>query len=767
MSFSCTSSSLSFPMSAKPSPLNWYFPLRRPHTGVTLGNGLQGVLIWGENTLLLTVARASFWDHRGGHDILPTTNFKAVRHALETEDDAALAALFPRRTQGSPFPQQMGGGRLELTFAAGLRPLDATLDLATATVEVRVGHHDGDPAAKCVRIHQTVTDEVCWLDIDPALLSEVGIHLHPAFSLVHNNAMGALGIAAPNEWADSTSGGFVQTLPSDTPLGVAWHRSGNCITLATVLCKDAEDAVRARLRSFDVNTANAARASFWSRYWGDAARVTLPDAVLQQQFDYGLYRQAGLIRCKTPAATLQGPWMEDTTIPTWSNDYHNNINVQLVYGAALATGQAAEMMPLWDMLRGWLPRLREFGERFYQTPGAMVLPHAVDDRCQMMGTFWAGTIDQACVAWMGRVAYQYYQYTGDLDHLRKLVWPLLVGAFEGYHAMLMTTTGPDGTKLFSLPISVSPEFGGSDRNKCWGRNASFQLAALHAAIDDLQAVAPLLGQPADPRWADVAAHLPPYTTITTSSVGYGWIGGPFERIGLWAGQDLSESHRHHSHLAAIYPFCTVDPFDPAHHKIVSRSLNHWNKMGMGNWTGWCVPWASTLCSRSGLPDSALSNLHLLAQQFTNEGHATLHNADCAGMFAWDDGSLAWHDNRKGSDFLYHEIMQMDAAMAAISAILEMIVSFRDGVVHIADRLPKAWRDLSFDRVRTEGGFIISGVVRHGRFYDLTVESTRGSELRLKHSLGPVWTLDGVSHSEDILVMNTSTGVQHRLQRVVG
>jgi hypothetical protein len=740
-----------------PSSVSWYFPLRRPHTGVTLGNGLQGVSIWGENTLLLTVARASFWDHRGGHDILPTTHFKAVRHALETEDDAALAALFPKRAPGTPFPQQMGGGRLELTFAAGLRPLEATLDLATATVEVRVGRHDGDPEAKCVRIYQTVTDEVCWLDIDPALLTEDGIYLHPAFSLVHNNAMEALGIAAPNEWADTHGGGFVQTLPSDMPLGVAWQRSGNRITLATALCQDADDAVRARLSRFDVEAADAARAAFWSRYWADAARVTLPDAVLQQQFDYGLYRQAGLIRRHTPAATLQGPWMEDTVIPAWSNDYHNNINVQLVYGAALATGQAAEMAPLWDLLRDWLPRLREFGERFYETPGAMVLPHAVDDRCQMMGTFWAGTIDQACVAWMARVAYQYYQYTGDLDHLRELVWPLLVGAFEGYRAMLVTTTGPDGTKRFSLPISVSPEFGGSDPKKCWGRDASFQLAALHAAIHDLQAVAPLLGQPADPRWADVAAHLPPYTVLSAADIGYSWMGAPFERIGLWAGQDLSESHRHHAHLASIYPFCTVDPFDPAHHKIISRSLHQWSLMGMGNWTGWCVPWAAAICSRSGLPDSALSNLHLLAQQFTNEGHATLHNSTCSGMFAWDDGSLAWPDNRKGSDFLYYEIMQMDAAMAAISAILEMLVQDRDGTITITDRLPKHWRNLSFQRVRTAGGFEISGVFEHAKIVELTIHSVLGNNLRLAHSMSGAWEMDGVPQTGSVITISTQPG----------
>jgi hypothetical protein len=270
--------------------------------------------------------------------------------------------------------------------------------------------------------------------------------------------------------------------------------------------------------------------------------------------------------------------------------------------------------------------------------------------------------------------------------------------------------------------------------------------------------------PEDPRWADVAAHLPPYTLTDANTGSYGWIGQPAKRIALWEGLDLPESHRHHSHLAGIYPFCSVDQFDPAHQKNVARSINRWNTLGPGNWTGWCVPWASILCSRCGLPDSALSWLHLLAGQFTNEGHATLHNSDCAGVFGWDDGSLAWPDHRKGADFLYYEIMQMDAAMGAINAILELLVSCRDGVIQIADRLPKGWRDLSFERLHVEGGFILSGRFRHGRADELSVQSLRGEKLHLKHSLGPAWTLDSTQHHETTLITPTQAGHTYHLRR---
>lgn len=75
-----------------------------------------------------------------------------------------------------------------------------------------------------------------------------------------------------------------------------------------------------------------------------------------------------------------------------------------------------------------------------------------------------------------------------------------------------------------------------------------------------------------------------------------------------------------------------------------------------------MPWASIRCARSGLADAATSWLRLLAENSTNEGYATLHNADGAGVFARNDGSLAWPDHRKGGDYQFYEIMQMDAAM---------------------------------------------------------------------------------------------------------
>ncbi len=168
------------PPETDPLPIPWHFPLRRPHAGVPLGNGTQGLLCWGDETLCITIARTGFWDLRDGRDIPPGTTFKKLRQALVAGDDAALASPFPTKKSGEHKPQQLGGGRLEFTFPAGLRPLDATLDLATATVHIRVGRHRDD-APKVLRIVQAHEDEVCWIEGDADLLESISAQIHLAF----------------------------------------------------------------------------------------------------------------------------------------------------------------------------------------------------------------------------------------------------------------------------------------------------------------------------------------------------------------------------------------------------------------------------------------------------------------------------------------------------------------------------------------------------------------------------------------------------------
>jgi hypothetical protein len=354
----------------------------------------------------------------------------------------------------------------------------------------------------------------------------------------------------------------------------------------------------------------------------------------------------------------------------------------------------------------------------------MMLPHSVDDHCQVIGRFWTGTIDHACIAWMAQMAWLHYRYSLDERILREIAWPLLVGAFEGYWAMLEHPEKSHGR--FSIPLSVSPEYNASSLDAC-GRDASFQLAALHCVSGILPLAATILGKSRDSRWEEVSRHLPPYTLVPE--------GSPAEqkRIGLWENQDLAESHRHHAHLASIWPFATIEPDAPEHESLIGRSLRHWSEMGAGKWTGWCLPWASILCARCGLPDAAVAWLKWWQYVFTNVGHGTLHDPDFGGAGgSWTD----WVLNRPGfeKDRNFREIMQMDAAMAAVTAILELLVQSRGETISVLLRLPKHWRDFRFRGIRTEGAFFVGAEVRRGKVRTISVRSEKGGPLRLRHPM---------------------------------
>jgi len=684
-----------------PPDVRFDFPLPRPHCGIALGNGTLGVLVWGDEFLCLTIARAGFWDHRGGNEFTTKATFPRVRALLEASDEAGIRELFanPPKNEFAPEqPYQLGGARLEIHFQDDARPITGTLK-ADGSLEITLRAPAG--AETIVRIECSMDDEVAWLEnVEGARL-----HLRPTWEWV-GEELEKCGVVAPHEIQIEDGLGFVQELPQDDALALVVRKREGRLFIATALGEVEEAAKAAVTRARQKPDTDSAY--FWKQYWRDVPQVSLPDEGLQHFWNIALRKQAATTTPGRVAAGLQGPWMEEVRLPPWSNDYHFNINVQMIYWPALATNRLEHLNPLWDMLRDWLPKLRENGEKFFGREGALMLPHSVDDWCQVTGTFWTGTIDHACTAWMAQMAWLHYRYGLDETILCEVAWPLLNGAFEGYWAMHETIDGK-----FSLPIGVSPEYRGDDMN-AWGRDASFQLAAWQMIAQILPRAATALDEEEeiDSRWREVEEKLPPYTLVNN-------------RIGLWEGLELEESHRHHAHLSAIWPFASIDPLAEQHWRIVADSIQFWNKVGAGNWTGWCIPWASILCSRLNLADAAVAWLHWMLDNFTNVGWGTLHNADFPGCEAWHDGSLLSRVKPENA-----EVMQMDATMGFITAITELLVQNRRDGIHVLPAIPRRWRGLSFDGIRCEGAFLVGADVKDGAVVEVRVKSEKGGVLRL-------------------------------------
>jgi hypothetical protein len=354
---------------------------------------------------------------------------------------------------------------------------------------------------------------------------------------------------------------------------------------------------------------------------------------------------------------------------------------------------------------------------------------------------------------MAQIAWNYYQFTGDNAFLDELSYPLLSGAFEAYWSMLEEAA--DGS--LHLPVSVSPEFKGS-RDDAWGADASFQLAACHFLAKTLPQAAAVLGQTIDDRWQQVANKLPAYT-VGTHAKTKEFPEHQVPRIELWQGMDLLESHRHHSHLGAIYPFCTIDPQDPQHAAVVRESIYHWVRTGPGAWSGWCVPWASIIHARCGNGDGAVAWLNFWQNNFTNIGRGTLHDSDFYGATTLHQ--LGSGDGSNGAQ----EIMQIEAGQGALHALCELLVQDRSDGIYVYPSPVQAWKDVSIEDVTIRGGHKLSVRIEAGKVQSLTVLASSTDQLSLWPGLGEVFTVDGASHQGLCCELSVQPGQRIVLERM--
>jgi hypothetical protein len=727
--------------------LIYSFPLPRPHTGIIIGNGTQGLMIWGQDSLLnITIGHNGFWDHRGKNELKNLTTFKDFKERIYRGDKTVTRMFSGETNEG--IHRQIGGGNLEIKFPSGYILKKGILDINTATATIYLSGHDSTEVYITIRqlIKPAAELQIAWLNIPKNLVPE--ITLQPSWNWIGSTLKKA-GITAPEEWKTKINiKGFTQTLPEDAPLNIGYRyiMEEGKLLIGSYLGEISNTEFDKKLTESTLRQGMNETNKWWKEYWTAVPSFKLPDPVIQEIVDMGLYKQACVTPPQAKGAGLQGPFLEHHQLPPWGGDFHFNINVEMIYEPALASNRPDHFNPLWDIILTALPTMKANGKKFYENDKALFFTHATDDQGNTRGGFWSGIMDQANAAWMATLAWKHYRYTMDENILSEIGWPLLEGSFEAYYATLEEVDDGNNGKRFSLPFTVSPEYGGNNINYCWGRDASFQLAALHSVANILPKAAKILGKPIDSRWEEVSKRLPQYTVV--DNVYYPETQLKGKRIGLWEGRDLEGSHRHHSHLAGIYPFCTIDPHDPSQFVILTNTLDNFIFKGPGNWVGWSFPWASTICSRVGNIDAAIKWLHIWEDNMVNESRASLAFSNLPTISRSADfrfsptskGGFPWERARKSKSL---ERMQMDASMAALTAVFELFVqNKKDDILDVLPYIPSGWKDFSFSGILTEGAFLVSANVKNGEIQNIQIKSTKGGLLKLKNNMGKSYKLNG-------------------------
>ena len=694
------------------SRISHRFPLPHIHQGTTLGNGFLGISAWGSGNMLnLSVGCSSLWDHRGGMSWTAKQNYPAIRAALEAGDRARMKELFRTDTESEPGmperPSLIPLGRIVVTLDGELERVELKLEEGLLSVSFRDG---GDG----LEVRISMKEKGVFAFRSSRIQS---IRAVPSYDLAP--VLKEISFAEPVR----EENGFIQSMPADPSYALHFDRREDGVFC---LFRRGEAVAAEPLPGW--TALEQENREYWKSFWERIPSLRCGNAVVEESYYLGLFRFQSMTAPDGVPAGLQGPWIEDHKLPPWSGDYHFNINVQMCYWPAYRAGLFENLKPLFRLIRSWLPVLRQNAKYFVGIDNGYMMPHAVDDRCVCMGSFWSGTIDHACSAWMAQMMCEYYDYTGDREFLRDFAFEFMSGVMNVYLAMLEEHDG-----VLTLPVSVSPEYRGAEMN-AWGADPSFQLAAIHRLAADLIRVAGLLGETVDPAWVNVREKLPKATLIEER-------GEP--QIALWKGVPLEESHRHHSHLAGICPFATIRPDDPQWGRVIQNSIGHWVKMGMGCWTGWSMPWAAMLHNRVGETDMAELTIELWHRVFVNRGGGTLHNPAVPGLSCISVNT---------------ELMQMDAGMGIVAAVQDLFVYALDGELYLMNGCPEHWKQVEVKGIRCPGG--LTADLSRSEKEGIRIRLTAGRPVRTQVHLPPLsrsWSRDGVPFSGNVTSVELSDG----------
>ncbi|MCP4313825.1 MAG: alpha-L-fucosidase [Bacteroidetes bacterium] len=414
--------------------------------------------------------------------------------------------------------------------------------------------------------------------------------------------------------------------------------------------------------------------NWWNNYY-PASFVSIPDTRLESFYWHQMYKLASATRKDRPMMDTSGPWIQPTPWPyiTW------DLNVQLCYwpvypsnrlhlGESLIKVLHKNRQTLIDNVR---PKEWQENSAFLFTVSAQDLVEPRDGDMRYYGAV-------GHLTWALHNCWLHYRFSMDEDMLREKIYPLLKRSINFYRHML--TEDKDG--ILHLPKTYSPET--KEVPDC-----NYDLALLKWGCQALIAAAERLNinDPLLPQWKDILRRLTDF---------------PVDQNGfmLGAGAPMDLSHRHFSHLLMAYPLYLVNiDQEPEQRDLIQKSLNHWINF-KGALQGYSYTAASSLSAAIGNGNDALGYLKGLEQFLQPNG-------------------------------LYKESGPvMETPLSAAQSIHDMLLQSWNNTIRVFPAAPDAWPDMVFQKLRTEGAFLISAVRMDGKTQFIHIKSLAGEPCRI-------------------------------------
>ncbi|KAG8830376.1 hypothetical protein FRC17_004965 [Serendipita sp. 399] len=436
-------------------------------------------------------------------------------------------------------------------------------------------------------------------------------------------------------------------------------------------------------------------------------------------FNFGRHLMFSSARGNLPA-NLQGVWSKGAWAP-WSGDYHPNINVQMMYWPVETTGMDITQT-LWDFLQKTaIPRGSETAQILYNVSRGWTMHNEINifGSTGMKGlnipnynpAEW--TNYAASGAWLMTHVWDHFDYTGDVQWLRKQGYPLLKRTAEYWLDALQVDRNTNDGSYVAVPCN-SPELPQTTFGCAHWQQIIWEL------FNSVEKALEVLGAGSERSFLLEIQK-------KRSKLDRGLRIGAAGQLQEWK-LDLDNSahldHRHLSHLTGLYPSYSIVSFVPGSDGIKPANLTRQALLASSTTTmiqrgigtapdadsGWGKVWRAACWAQLGE-----------ATRFYNQlSYATSRNF-AANLFSlYNPFNTA--DNT---------LFQMDANGGYPAAVLNALIQAPDTqhlneaiTITLLPALPPSWSEGSLRGVRVRRGLEVDIAWKASTLTSVTLKAPR-------------------------------------------
>ncbi|REE69732.1 alpha-L-fucosidase 2 [Paenibacillus taihuensis] len=699
-------------------------PIARWDEALPLGNGLTGCLIWGNGEpLRFSLDRGDIWDLRLAPEALDKGfTYAEMIDCVRRGDQEALLNRFDSFYETYPYPTKLPAGSLELRFSKQADKMKNHLALQEACAHVQLTFGDQSIAVSSF-LH--AVNGLGYIRMTGAAESIGRLEAVPpdytgALQEERNNPVFATSLTrleypAATRHSEGSLKWFYQRTCHELEYAivVAERKSddGTREWVYTIAANhDGENWLEHAKRKVTAAIADGFDHAFrehgawWERYWGKSS-IALPDAEAEKQWYLNNYLFASCSRKGASPMPLQGVWTADEgLLPPWKGDYHHDLNTELCYWHYLKANHLEEGESFIDFLWDLRPQGHQFAQSFFDAPG-LNLPSVMTLTGGAMGGWAMYSMSITNIIWVCQAFDHYWRYTGDRDFLRDKAYVY----FKETAACVQRWLIPGEDGKLRLPVSSSPEVHDNSLEAWFDPMSNYDLALLIYLFRRLKDMAEWLDYAADAdQWADVLAKLPELAVN--------------ERHVLMVNpkESLQESHRHHSHMMAIYPLQLLDHRGSERDRqITNATIANLEKLGKGQWVGYSFAWAAAFYAQQGNGEAAIYHLRQMWQ------HACSPNGF----------HLNGDYKRAGVCMFHYRPFTLEGNFAAVNALQEMLLHTDGETIRPFPAIPRDWakRSVEFRGFRGEMGVLVSAKLHADKLEYVELRAEREGIFRVQNS----------------------------------